>query len=123
MRHLVCKPYSIENLHEMADALNIKRCWHHKNHYDIPKRRIEEIAGKATLVSSREILAIINPTKEKVMKQKCIIDDRIKENDEIKPVYINGKCFTKSDIKEVKRVFENIARKIIFTKEAISVII
>ena len=58
-RHLVCKPYSIENLHKMAEDLGIKRCWFHKNHYDIPKRRINEIASKATKVSPREILAII----------------------------------------------------------------
>jgi hypothetical protein len=57
-RHLVCKPYSIENLHKMAEDLNIKKCWFHKNHYDIPKKRIDEIAGKATRVSPREILAI-----------------------------------------------------------------
>jgi len=42
-RHLVCKPYSIKNLHKMADELRIKKCWFHKNHYDIPKKRIEEI--------------------------------------------------------------------------------
>lgn len=43
----------------MAVELDIKRCWFHKNHYDIPKRRIEEIGKKATLISPREILAII----------------------------------------------------------------
>jgi FMN phosphatase YigB (HAD superfamily) len=59
MRHLVCKPYSIENLHKMAVDLGIKRCWFHKDHYDIPKRRIDEIAQKATLVSPRDILMII----------------------------------------------------------------
>ena len=59
MRHLVCKPYSIENLHAMAQDLGIKRCWFHKNHYDIPKKRIQEIAGKAKKISPREILAII----------------------------------------------------------------
>lgn len=42
-RHLVCLPYSIDNLHKMADDLNIKRIWFHKNHYDIPKKRIDEI--------------------------------------------------------------------------------
>jgi len=30
-RHLICIPYSIENLHKMAKELNIKRCWFHKN--------------------------------------------------------------------------------------------
>lgn len=58
-RHLVCKPFSIENLHKMAEDLGIKRCWFHKNHYDIPKKRIEEIASKATKVSPREILKIV----------------------------------------------------------------
>jgi len=30
----------------MAKELGIERCWFHKNHYDIPKRRIEEIQAK-----------------------------------------------------------------------------
>ncbi len=59
-RHLVCKPYSIDNLHKMAIDLNIKRCWFHKNHYDIPKRRIDEITRKCKLISSKEIVDIIN---------------------------------------------------------------
>ncbi len=58
-RHLVCKPYSIENLHKMAEDLGIKKCWFHKNHYDIPKRRINEITNKCNLISSIEILKII----------------------------------------------------------------
>ena len=58
-RHLVCLPYSIENLHIMAKELNIKQCWFHKNHYDIPKRRIVEISSKCQIVSSQEILKII----------------------------------------------------------------
>ena len=61
-RHLVCKPYSIENLHKMADILDIKRCWFHGGrhpHYDIPKRRIEEITKKCELVSGETILSII----------------------------------------------------------------
>jgi FMN phosphatase YigB (HAD superfamily) len=58
-RHLICKPYSIENLHLMAEELGIKRCWFHKNHYDIPKRRIEEIESKCIKVSSRELLGIM----------------------------------------------------------------
>lgn len=60
-RHLVCVPYSIENLHAMAESLGIKRCWYHAGrhaHYDIPKLRLEEIAAKTTVVSSREILRI-----------------------------------------------------------------
>ena len=58
-RHLVCKPYSIENLHIMAFKLKISRSWFHKNHYDIPKLRIKEISGKCILVSSKDIVKII----------------------------------------------------------------
>jgi tetraacyldisaccharide-1-P 4'-kinase len=58
-RHLVCKPYSLDNLHKMATNLNIKRCWFHKDHYDIPLRRIEEITLKYNLVSSKDIVKII----------------------------------------------------------------
>jgi hypothetical protein len=66
MRHLVCVPYTIENLHKMAHDLNIKRCWFHKSkdheHYDIPKRRIQEIQSKCQVVSSRDILMIMKGT-------------------------------------------------------------
>lgn len=58
-RHLICLPYSIENLHIMANELNIKKCWFHKNHYDIPKKRITEIESKCEIVSSKEIVKII----------------------------------------------------------------
>jgi len=57
-RHLICDPYSIENLHRMADDLDIKRCWFHKDHYDIPKKRIDEITAKCEMVSSKEIVKI-----------------------------------------------------------------
>lgn len=59
-RHLICEPYSIENLHRMAAELGIKRCWFHKTHYDIPKRRIEEIKAKCEEVSTRRIVEIIH---------------------------------------------------------------
>ena len=62
-RHLVCLPYSIENLHKMANELEIVRGWFHsgknKDHYDIPKNRIEEIQSKCTIVSPKTILKII----------------------------------------------------------------
>jgi hypothetical protein len=58
-RHLICVPYSIKNLHEMAKELGIKRCWFHKTHYDIPKKRIDEIKSKCRIVSSKEIVRII----------------------------------------------------------------
>jgi len=58
-RHLVCIPYSIENLHLMAKKLKIKKYWFHKDHYDIPKKRIEEITNKCTVLTTREIVKIV----------------------------------------------------------------
>jgi hypothetical protein len=58
-RHLICLPYSVENLHEMARRLDIKRCWFHKDHYDIPKLRIAEIEAKCRMVTSKEIVRIV----------------------------------------------------------------
>lgn len=58
-RHMVAVPYTRENLHEAARVLGIKRCWFHKDHYDIPKRmmgRMSETAAEK--VSPREILRI-----------------------------------------------------------------
>ena len=57
-RHLICVPYSIENLHRMAEELDINRCWFHKDHYDIPKNRIDQITAKCEIVSTREIVKI-----------------------------------------------------------------
>lgn len=62
-RHLVCKPFSIANLHRMAMQLDLAPCWFHAHdkhpHYDIPKHRIAEISAKCTIVDPREILQII----------------------------------------------------------------
>lgn len=62
-RHLICIPYSVENLHRMADDLGIKRCWFHSrpkfSHYDIPKRRIEEIKQKCTVVAPVVLLKLM----------------------------------------------------------------
>lgn len=62
-RHLICVPYSIDNLHKMANELGIKKCWFHKNHYDIPKKRIDEIEKKCKIVSSKNIVEIIRNPK------------------------------------------------------------
>lgn len=62
-RHLVCVPYSIENLHKMADDLEIGRHWFHKDHYDIPKKRIEEITNKCKIINSKNIVKIIKQNK------------------------------------------------------------
>jgi hypothetical protein len=75
-RHVVCLPYTRENLHKAAELLGIKRCWFHARpypHYDLPKRwsMVEalELDGRildleyegieVEEVSAREILKII----------------------------------------------------------------
>lgn len=61
-RHLICVPYSIKNLHIMADDLKLNRCWFHSGkfpHYDIPKRKVLQIQSKCDIISSRELLKII----------------------------------------------------------------
>lgn len=59
-RHLVCVPYSIKNLHAMANELGLKRAWFQKTHYDLPKKRIQEITKLCVVVNSRKIVEIIN---------------------------------------------------------------
>lgn len=59
-RHVVCLPYSISGLHAMACAMQLKRCWFHRDHYDMPKRRIAEITSYCTVVSTKEIVNIKN---------------------------------------------------------------
>lgn len=62
-RHLVCVPYSIENLHRMAKEYLIPRHFFHKNHYDIPVRKRNNIEKKCILVSSKDIVRIIHGKK------------------------------------------------------------
>jgi hypothetical protein len=61
-RHLVCVPYSVENLHKMAEDLGIKRCWFHNGsyaHYDIPKRMVTKILDRVNFVPGKAILEIV----------------------------------------------------------------
>ncbi len=58
-RHLICIPYSIENLHQMARELGINRCWFHRDHYDIPKSKSREIKAQCYFVTSKEIVRTI----------------------------------------------------------------
>lgn len=63
-RHLVCLPYSIDNLHTMAENLDINRAFYENKkgkshpHYDIPAKRIKEIQAKCIIVSPRAVLMI-----------------------------------------------------------------
>lgn len=63
---MICVPYSVAYLHIMAKHLGIHRCWFHGGksaHYDIPKLHIKEIMGKCEVISSKELLEIIQYSK------------------------------------------------------------
>lgn len=64
-RHLVCEPYSVDNLHRMAEELGIGRHWYHASakypHYDVPKREWGRYAEdpRVNVVSPRVILEVV----------------------------------------------------------------
>lgn len=60
-RHLVCYPFSVDGLHEMARNLGIKRCWYHagRGHYDVPKLRVGKLPERVEQITPRQLLAII----------------------------------------------------------------
>lgn len=66
-RHLVCLPYSKDNLHAMAEQLGIKKHFYHagkKNshpHYDIPANKKERmrIESRCVKISKESLLGII----------------------------------------------------------------
>lgn len=50
----------------MAEDLNINSCWFHDcnhPHYDIPKRRLNEIESKCTIISSKKLLSKIKESR------------------------------------------------------------
>jgi len=83
-RHLVCIPYSKENLHQMAEALGINRGWFDRDHYDIPLLRLQEIRKQCVKVDSRMIIKIImaGRTERAVVRGKKLMDGQPKEKHE-----------------------------------------
>lgn len=69
-RHLICLPYTVDGLHQMAAELEIGQHWFHGGrwpHYDVPKGRHAEICARpdVRVVSSREILTRIRAGLER----------------------------------------------------------
>lgn len=48
----------------MARELDIHPCWFHKDHYDIPKKRINEITEKCLIINSRIIVDVIKASNK-----------------------------------------------------------
>lgn len=87
-RHLICVLYSIENLHRMAEDLNIKRCHFHKNHYDIPKKRVEDISSKCIKVGFYTIKEIINsPAHAEAFLSDPISHTPLRTSNQVLPEY------------------------------------
>ena len=60
-RHVVCVPYSIENLHIMGKKLKLKRHWYHKSkgglgHYDMPYSYIKFLLDTITGINFNTVL-------------------------------------------------------------------
>lgn len=66
--HLVAD--TLEELHEFAENIGIKRCWFHGTrkghpHYDIQGYRMDRVSMTAEIVSSKEILRISKQSLKK----------------------------------------------------------
>ena len=75
-RHLICVPYTIPNLHQMAKELGIGAWWFHKNHYDIPLFAQESVEKRCRKIDSKEIVEIIRHPEY----ASIIIGDEVKGN-------------------------------------------
>ena len=64
-RNVICVPYSIENLHKMADDLGIKRSWFKEDHYEIPDSYYPQFEDKCERVTT--------PTLFKTVKNMMVI--------------------------------------------------
>lgn len=81
-RRLICKPYSRENLHLMAQEMKITRGWYVKGYYLIPKKRLTEVERQSVLIESSELTKIIEleltpcaPPNKKYYKENSFIND------------------------------------------------
>ena len=51
-KNVICIPYSIENLHKMADDLGMKKKYFKKDHYEIPDDMVSEVEDKCDVVTT-----------------------------------------------------------------------
>lgn len=74
-RHLICLPYSVQNLHYMGAQLSLGKHWYHasRGHYDIPVTRRNELEKLCLKVPPKTIARVIlnhkiNPLLKKSRK-------------------------------------------------------
>lgn len=68
--HLIAD--SREELHAFAASIGLKRCWFHRDHYDLTSqaKRVTAIAAGAAIVTSRRIVEILRATGQRRPKRK-----------------------------------------------------
>lgn len=50
---------SIDELHKFAAMINVKRCWFHKDHYDLNEEHFHDaVLAGAIVVTSRELVQL-----------------------------------------------------------------
>lgn len=58
--HLICEPYSTENLHIMARQIGLDKQWFRKTYYEIPDYLRKEINKQCQIITLIEIREIIH---------------------------------------------------------------
>lgn len=54
-KNIICLPYSIENLHQMAKELGMNEKYFNKDHYVVPDHMVDEIEDKCGKVSTQTL--------------------------------------------------------------------
>lgn len=57
--NVICLPYSVENLHKMADDLGIKKTWYRDGHYKVPKEIAEDLEEKCDKVTTTTLFRTV----------------------------------------------------------------
>lgn len=108
-RHLICRPYSIQNMHHMAQALGIKRCWFHskpgRSHYDIPVLQVDRVQRVCTVVTSRELIGIMEAAPVPQQPEFNLLLPPL-------PPHFDGELFNRNHPKELVMDHDNAGNQI-----------
>jgi hypothetical protein len=61
-----------EELHAFAASVDVKRCWFHRDHYDLTTtaRRSAAINGGARIVTPRQVVEVLQRTSQRRRKKR-----------------------------------------------------
>lgn len=57
--NVICLPYSVENLHKMADDLGIAKRWYRDGHYKVPKEIADDLEEKCDKVTTTTLFRTV----------------------------------------------------------------